>query len=401
MWAYLEMPHRNLANRPPDISSGELYTVSGNFDAREEPGFFCSQRAPVTTRIPFLDFLRALASHLIVFHHLAFYGPLSDLAFAAAPLLIGWLADDARMAVQMFFVLGGFFTARHLDHSAPFTWKKVVSTLWSRYRRVGFPYIVTLAIAVAANALARRWMVHDAISAPPSIDQLLAHVLFLQDLLGYETLTAGIWYLAIDFQLYLLCTIAYFVVSSALRRRTTTVSPEVMRRLVLWLSPLAIASLFWFNRHPRFDTFAIYFFGSYFLGMLLNEILEARVSLSWGIAYFSLVVLAAWLYWRPRLLVAAITAVFMYLAARRGESFRWFRNRVASYLGRISFSLYLIHFPVLLLVNAWFFRNLALSPHMAIWALILAYLLSLVASSGFYYGIERRRTDNTATDAHS
>jgi peptidoglycan/LPS O-acetylase OafA/YrhL len=386
------MPRRNLANRPPYNVLGELYTVSGNFAAREDSDLSCIQQAPVMTRVPFLDFLRALASHLVVFHHLAFYGPLSDQAFVAAPLLMGWLADDARMAVQVFFVLAGFFTARHLSRGEALTWKKVLSTLWSRYRRIGFPYVVTLAIAVAANSLARRWMVHDAISAPPSFTQLIAHVLFLQDILGYEALTAGIWYLAIDFQLYLLCTIAYFAVSSALRWRTTQVSPETMRRLVLWLSPLAISSLFWFNRYPRFDAFAVYFFGSFFLGMLLNEVLEARVSLRWGIAYFTLVIIAAWLYPRPRLLVAATTAVCMYLAARREVLFRWMRNPVIHYLGRISFSLYLIHFPILLLVNAWYFRNLALTPQMAIWALILAYFLSLVASSGFYYGVESRNS---------
>ena len=53
-------------------------------------------------RFRFIDFLRALASQLIVWHHLAFYGPLSDIAYPLAPLAIDVLYDYARMAVQVF-----------------------------------------------------------------------------------------------------------------------------------------------------------------------------------------------------------------------------------------------------------------------------------------------------------
>ena len=47
-------------------------------------------------------------------------------------------------------------------------------------------------------------MDHESISATPSVTQLMVHAVFLQDVLDYEPLTAGIWYLAIDFQLGLL-----------------------------------------------------------------------------------------------------------------------------------------------------------------------------------------------------
>ena len=36
-------------------------------------------------RLPFIDALKALASQLIVLHHLAFYGPMSDYARSLAP----------------------------------------------------------------------------------------------------------------------------------------------------------------------------------------------------------------------------------------------------------------------------------------------------------------------------
>lgn len=48
---------------------------------------------------------------LIIWHHLAAYGPMSDVVQLAAPGVIGGLYDDARMAVQVFPVVGGFLFA--------------------------------------------------------------------------------------------------------------------------------------------------------------------------------------------------------------------------------------------------------------------------------------------------
>lgn len=60
------------------------------------------------TRLPLVDALKAIASQLIVLHHLAFYGPMSDVAFPLAPSAISWLSEYGRMAVQVFLVIGGF-----------------------------------------------------------------------------------------------------------------------------------------------------------------------------------------------------------------------------------------------------------------------------------------------------
>ena len=59
-------------------------------------------------RWPFLDLLRALSAHMIVWHHLAFYGPLSDVVAVEYPRLIDFLFEHGRNAVQVFFVIGGF-----------------------------------------------------------------------------------------------------------------------------------------------------------------------------------------------------------------------------------------------------------------------------------------------------
>ena len=346
--------------------------------------------ARVASRLPFLDFLRAAASQLIVWHHLSFYGPLSEHAYPAAPMILHWLMRYARMAVQVFFVLGGFFTVRSLSRGKRLGARSVGSLVWQRYRRIGVPYLATLVIAVFANALARQWLTHDAISAPPTVGQLLAHAAFLHDILGYQSLTAGIWYLAIDFQLFLLTLVLFWAVQAWLRRVNRCTLQATMGVLVGALAPLAIASLFWFNRHPKFDAWAIYFVGSYFLGIVLHELLEGRLKLSWAAVYWSLVVVAAIVDPRPRLLVAAATTVIVLLAARTGILQRWPKNPVVNYFGRISYSLFLIHFPVLLVVNAWGAQRFTGSTQMAVAGLFVAYGLSLLAAMVLYHGVESR-----------
>lgn len=340
-------------------------------------------------RLPLFDLLRAAASQLIVLHHMAFYGPLSEYAAPLAPLLVGWFSEHARMAVHVFLVIGGFFTARLLGRQEILPTGTVLRLIWKRYRRLSAPYLVALAAAIAANALASRWMQHESISASPTLGQLVAHVLLVHDLLGYPALSAGVWYLAIDFQLFMLCTFVYWACDALFRKVVGTTGFPPARAGTLGLGALAVASLFWFNRHSEYDAFALYFLGSYFAGFLLNEVLDRRVHVAWGVAYWSLALIAAIVDPRPRLMIAALTAMALFAAGRVRFLQSWPRNGVFNYLGKISYSLFLIHFPILLLVNAWGSKRW-LSAESAALGLLFGYCLSLIAGSLLYHAVEQR-----------
>jgi peptidoglycan/LPS O-acetylase OafA/YrhL len=340
--------------------------------------------------LPFLDLLRVIASTLIVWHHLAFYGPLSDLIYPVVPGLIDWLIEYGRMAVQIFLLIGGLCAARSLGRCQVLNPQAIKDRIVQRYQRIGLPYLAALAMAIAANYVAAQFMDHSSISRPPTWMQLLAHASFLQGLLGYESLSAGIWYLAIDFQINLLVlfvTAGAFGVSH-LTNKTVKMSGFVIQQIIFWI--LAVSSLFVFNCNANWDDWALYFFGSFFLGMLLEATFSAKVPriLFWG--YLALIGLANIHVWRPRLIVTAATALAIYAAARTGLLVRWPRHRAIQYLSRISFSLFLVHFPTCLVVNAlWghLFEDSALGSLMG---MIAAYLLSLVVAIGFHHMLEAR-----------
>ena len=82
---------------------------------------------PAVSRFPLIDAVKAIASQLIVLHHLAFYGPMSDYAQEISPELISWLSQHARIAVQAFLVMGGFLAAQALAKEGRLVDKPIVA----------------------------------------------------------------------------------------------------------------------------------------------------------------------------------------------------------------------------------------------------------------------------------
>ena len=64
--------------------------------------------------LPMVDLGKAVASQFIVWHHLALYGPMSEVVGHLTGGLMVWLVSHARLAVQVFLVTGGFLAARAL-----------------------------------------------------------------------------------------------------------------------------------------------------------------------------------------------------------------------------------------------------------------------------------------------
>ncbi|WP_303785561.1 acyltransferase [Azovibrio restrictus] len=333
-------------------------------------------------RLAFVDLLKAVAAQLVVLHHLAFYGPLSDSAAALLPGLIEWLSQQARIAVQVFLVVGGFLAARSLAPEG--CWvpdRQLLPVVWQRYRRLAGPYVVALLVAIMGSALASRWMVHDSISAPPGPGQFLAHVLLLHDLLGYEALSAGVWYVAIDFQLY--CLLALLLWLGGQRRLAGL---DLGVGLVVLL---LLASLFHFNLDRGWDVWALYFFGSYGLGALAWWSARPGGCHRLGGLILLLASVALAMEFRDRIAVATFTAASIALIQSGNLMPDWQARPLAAFLSRISYGVFLIHFPVCLVVNAAFTRFVPLTPELALLGMGLAWGMSILAGAVFHYWVEQ------------
>lgn len=327
-------------------------------------------------RMPLIDAFKAIASQLIVLHHLAAYGPLADAAQQVMPGAIGWFYDYARIAVQVFLVVAGFLAARGMSPQGGALAGSPWPLIARRYLRLAIPYFVAIALAVAGAALARLWMDDEAIPAPPTLAQLAAHALLLQSVLGFDSLSAGLWYIAIDFQLFALMTLLLWA------GRAGGAAPA----LVL---AMAAVALFLFNRHENLDNWAIYFFGSYGLGAAAWWTGDRRRPAAWLGVIAGVALAALYIDFRLRIAVALAVALSLACSRRSGLLERWPEWPPLAFLGRISYSLFLVHFPVCLLANALFIRLGLNAPGSALAFLALAWAASVAAATLFYRWVEK------------
>lgn len=334
------------------------------------------------SHLPLIDALKTIASQLIVMHHLAFYGPMSDYALPLAPNFIPWLHDYARIAVQAFLVIGGFLTARALARDGILINKPVKELLWQRYLRLMPPYICALLLAMAISAIVSHLMFHESIPEPLTLTRFIAHVFLLQGVLGFDGLFAGAWYVAIDFQLYALLLFTLWVAHR--------ISPDSQNLGCILAALLIIASLFWFNRNENLDNWAIYFFGAYGLGALVYWAIQRHTASIWLGLVGVLAIAALVIDFRSRIAVALTVAVVLGLGRYTGFIETWPRSRLVGWLGRISYSLFLVHFPVCLLINGLFERFAPHSPEIQLGGMFTAWIISIAAGAVFYRQVECR-----------
>lgn len=334
-------------------------------------------------RLAFIDALKAIASQLIVLHHLAFYGPMSDVANELAPSLLSWLSQDARIAVQVFLVIGGFLAAKALAPAGKLTSITPLRLLKKRYLKLVIPYLAAVLLSILCAAIARHLIDHDSIPNPPTPAQMLAHIGLLQNILDFDSLSAGVWYIAIDFQLFTLLLATLWLARWAGGAATQRIG-------IVLVSALALASLLYFNRHADWDNWALYFFGAYALGTLTYWISEAKQR-PYGLLLMTLVVVAALAVdFRSRIAVALITALALGIARRGGFMETWPRGKTLAYLGKISYSVFLAHFPVILVVNAAFSKFAPQSAAINAGGIVVAWGASIAVGALFFRHIESR-----------
>jgi len=172
----------------------------------------------------------------------------------------------------------------------------------------------------------------------------VAHAGLLHSVLDVESLSAGVWYVAIDFQLYAMLAVLLW-----------------LSRGQRWLSMglvavLCIASITWFNTDATWDAWALYFFGAYGLGALawwaglrarhgLYAIALYATALSAGLASLTV-------NFRERMALAiSVSAVLASFGSAQIALPRRLDHWL-SQLSRTSYALFLMHYAVLLLANA-------------------------------------------------
>lgn len=344
---------------------------------------------------PWIDWAKAIASQFIIWHHFAFYGPMIDQVEPWAPDVAEWLTDQARLAVQVFLVVSGFLAARSLwpkpgqPRVAAADWLGLVA---GRVRRLAPVYLAALALALVAAVLARALAVDPDTPAAPSWAQVLANASFTHDLLGYPALSAGLWYIAIDLQLFML------LAALAVAVQALTQPGHAARRAMAWflVAGLCTASLLALNLMPELDVWAPYFFGAYGLGVLAQWVHSSSRRDVAGLALAALAVLALWVEWRSRIALAALVSGVLVWQPFSRQLARSALQPAMALLARISYAVFLVHYPLLLVVGSLVTTFWPDAPWVHALGLLATWGLALLCGWGVWRWLEAPRATATA-----
>ena len=348
-------------------------------------------------RLAFIDACRGICAAVIAAHHLCLYGPLPEAAAALTddggwffPLTgqaVEFLREHGRYAVQVFLVLGGFVQYLTFPRNK-LSLEQGSSYLFQRYLRLAVPLIGVLALGLIAQFASATLRPVTPYIEEFSLPHFIAQIFFLQDIFGYGGLMPGHWYPAIDLQFAILFMGAVYAVDRLLNFRwLRRFSRDAF--LLTTLGVIAIGSLFFWNRDSAHESWVVYFLGSYFLGILAAAVFDKRAPWPLFAGYVVILGCALIVDFRIRLVVALAAAVVLLLGGLSHNLDRWLNFRWLTWLGRISYSFFLIHTVVHWLVLSVGHGVTGTEPHAALAWMLLAYFLAIPAAWGFYQLAER------------
>lgn len=291
-------------------------------------------------RIVIIDILKILAAQLIFWHHWNAYTPMADVVALTWPDGVDFFYHIARMAVQVFLVCAGFLSAKGFVNQNV---DQVLSLLMERYFRLAPLYLLAIGMATVISFMLAQGLTPRIMPTQQGWSQWMAHIFLLQDILHLPALSAGIWYVAIDLQLFAcLCFLLWMLKNSNQQMHVVKAS--------LGIALLTLSSAWFFNLQPKWDSWAVYFFSAYGLGVLTAWAGIYRQSFSVWLICIVLIALSYWWVPRERLLLTVLTSLILLIATHlRIHSYSV--NRVVDYLSGSTYAFFLFHFPFLMLMT--------------------------------------------------
>jgi peptidoglycan/LPS O-acetylase OafA/YrhL len=279
-------------------------------------------------RFLLVDALRGIAAMSVFVFHLQ-AGHHIDLIMGVLPAWLAAILKYGYLGVAIFFVLSGFVIAHSL-YSRNVTLSVAGSFMLRRSLRLDPPYLAAIVLTIGFSLLSMCFVPgkqSPVVTAP----QILAHVFYLQDILGYPAINAVFWTLCLELQFYFM----YVLLLLAGGR-----NPGIMLVIASMISlawPLGIVSN---------DVWPGLFFSlwhCFLLGALVYWAWRKPALLPFCGAYIALVATGSAYHHNWFSLVCAVTALTLLLSAITNQIFTIMHWRWLQFLGAISYSLYLSH----------------------------------------------------------
>jgi peptidoglycan/LPS O-acetylase OafA/YrhL len=338
---------------------------------------------PATTkRFKLIDGLRGLAALAVTGFHFYAASPLLKPLSAIFPVPLQVLLTEGKLGVETFFVLSGFVIAYSL-RKTPMTRKNLQQFVSRFLVRICPPYWVTIVLTLLLSYLSNLFLT-DRLAPMPSVAGLAAHLVFLQGLLNFDQIVPVFWTLSMEIQFYLFFALQMTIVHWLCCRKLVQASATP-----LLFAPFTLLSMYLFFNSPYTQTFFLPYWHMFAMGALLCWMSESKAKSYWF--WFYSVLNVAYLItsqdWRT--LVMLGTGALIYLAVSRGKLYHWLNLGWLQYIGKISYSLYLLHLVIGMRIVNLGYRFVGTSPLLALIVFLLAIGGSILFAHLMYAVVER------------
>ena len=344
---------------------------------------------PLGQRFEFLDGLRGIAALLVVVFH--FNNILIQNEIFPFPKIINWILAQGEFGVEIFFVLSGFviaYSIRNYRISISFAGNFFIK----RSIRLDPPYWMTLLILTSLTILGNFFKAVPMPLAP--IDDILINSLYLSDIMDIPRILPVSWTLALEIQFYmfyiLLVSFIQFL-NSKFSKDKDAVSMSVPALIIL--NALMLVSLLQNTPHallPSIQGLFVYKWYSFFIGCLACWSMLKFIPSAFFWINFSFIGMYA-LNVHSGAYATCLVSLIIYGVAMKDKMHSFLTSFIFQYLGKISYSLYLLHWVVGLKVMDISLRNTDVFHH-SLGALLLllavAISTSIFAADIFYRFIE-------------
>ena len=283
-------------------------------------------------RVVILDALRAIAALSVCLYHFV----CTTTGYITDPTVLT-IFSNGKYGVQMFFVISGFVIPMSM-YKGNYSLKKIGTFFAKRLSRLEPPYIFSLVLVVVILAI-RHFLGHSNAHVDFSAKQIAAHFMYLIPFFDdLKWLNQVYWTLAVEFQYYVFMALIYLLLIS--------------KRLVLrTLAYMFFLSGFFFKN----DDFLPHWLPVFLIGVIL---FQRKFEIIDWIEFYSVSIVAflALIFIYPYAIVLFIFFTYFTILIATNK-----RIPILNYLGKSSYSIYLIH-PIIgaAVINV-------LSHHYVIW----------------------------------
>lgn len=343
-------------------------------------------RQNTNSHYPFLDGVRGLAALSVVFFHVADSDRLPEVEGGIAGFVWNTLFLNGLLGVAVFFVLSGFVISHSLRRGLE-TGGNFGDFMVRRLVRLTPPYWAAIIFAIGFHMLAVYVNGEEfapggeALTAP----RFIHHFFYTQELAGFVNINDVFWTLALELQFYIVIGLIVLLITGLSRHVNVKLFD-----IAAWLLAGSSLAFAFFHSDPNRATTVGPFLYSFVIGVLINWYWRKQIHFSVLTIFLAGAGVLGFVAKDAAFARAAfVSGLLLLVALKTGGVNTWLSRPVFEFLGKISYSLYLIHVPIVgacLLVATQLFGTGAAGYWIGTSTAVVG---SVVASMVFWWLVER------------